>query len=475
MFKSITFKLVIQMFVFLVGLYFVQLIVINHIADESYLKFEKKEMNQLYERISHVLDNHDDLEIAMSHIQEDEDIHVRVMTTESYDHYFEKEIFLDQATSFIKENKMTGKDSLYLIGRYESSEIYYIILDSPLTAMHKTLSYVNELLIRSFFLVVLIGGAMAWFLGQKFTKPIKEIEEVAVKVSNLDFSEKLNPVGDDEIGRLKCAINLMNDSLSDLFNDINDLNKQLTDDIHHHKSLDDMRRDFIANVSHELKSPLALMSMYSENLKNIEGIDKDFYCDVIISECYHMNLLVKELLTVSKLENDMMAYQMAEVNLSLMVDKIIEKKKLLFKKNDLRIEVNHDKSFRAWGDVFYLEQVLSNYLDNALAYADKSTKIIVELTKVLDGLKLEVTNDGPVLNSHEQDKIWDSFYRMDNARTPTDDHHVGLGLYVVKRIIEAHRGRSGCSSHEKGMSFYFILPDRSLNELNIQQTETTGI
>ena len=154
--------------------------------------------------------------------------------------------------------------------------------------------------------VTLVFGAwFVWFFSQKITDPILELAVLSKRMANLDFNARYTGSGDDEIGVLGQSFNIMSRKLENTISELKKANHQLQKDIEQKEKIETMRTEFLGNVSHELKTPIALIQGYAEGLK--EGISEDaesreFYCDVIIDESNKMNHMVKNLLTLNQLE-----------------------------------------------------------------------------------------------------------------------------------------------------------------------------
>lgn len=276
-----------------------------------------------------------------------------------------------------------GSENLTLSGLIEGSDTeYYVLLDSPVSAVHHSVRLIFELNTKISVFAVIIGMIGAWIAGKKFTKPILEIDEVARAITKLDFSPKVELTSrEDGIGTLGNNINLMSSHLSDAMEKLQLANAQLEKDIIHQKNLDKMRKEFIANVSHELKSPLALLTMSCANLKDgcMQEDDKNFYCDVIMDECLRLGTLVQNLLQIAKLENAIEVMQKENLNFSDFVEWVFSKYFVVFKEKEIRVKSEIKPDIYVFGSKVYLEQAIINYLDNAVNHTEKKGKIEIFL------------------------------------------------------------------------------------------------
>ena len=220
-----------------------------------------------------------------------------------------------------------------------------------------------------------------------------------------------------------------------------------------------MRKEFLNNVSHELKTPIALISGYAEGLKDNIAEDKesrDFYCDVIIDESSKMNNMVRKLLTLNQLEfgNDQVA--MERFDITQLVKGVISGMKLLIEDKGASVTINTDEPVYVWGDEFKIEEVVTNYMSNALNHIDYDKKIDVRIIRENGLVRVSVFNTGNPIPEGDIDKIWDKFYKVDKART-REYGGSGIGLSIVKAIMESHNQQCGVKNYEDGVQFWFTL------------------
>lgn len=374
-------------------------------------------------------------------------------------------------TNEVITNNLIYKPQVEIIGSYRNSSetisvrgvistdsgVFYVLLESPLSAIQEAVLAINTNVLITTIISFLFGFFVIYYFATKLSKPILEINDVAKNVTNLDFSKKVTQIKTkDELATLGKNINFMSEQLESMIYDLKVANLELKKDNDTHKQIDDMRRDFIASVSHELKTPLSLMQGYTEMLKeDIEGIDKDFYYDVIIDESKHMNELVRRLLDITSLENGLTKLKYEKFNLSEFVTWIISKYTIIADENNLIISQNINENIYVFADKLLIEQAITNFLSNSITYAKEN--ITINLFDTENTIIFEISNDGSVINHDDLDKIWHSFYRTDKARTRSKDKNFGLGLYIVKTIINAHNGNVSVSSKDDIVTFQFEL------------------
>ncbi len=306
----------------------------------------------------------------------------------------------------------------------------------------------------------------AYFISRQFSRPLIEMANIADRMSGLDFSAKCESGGQDEIGKLGLSLNRLSAYLEQAVGELQQSNEQLAKEIKEKERIDEMRKEFIVNVSHELKTPIALIQGYAEGLT--AGVaedpeDRKYYCDTIADEAANMNTLVMQLLSLSKLELGAEQTYFEEVDLNVLCNEAVRKTAVLCESRGLKV-VSEDTVATVRSDEGLLEQVIMNYLSNAIRYtSDNGT---IELSAKRDGnrVRLEVFNEGEGLPEAELSKIWDKFYRTDRARARVDGG-TGIGLSLVKAIAVTLKGECGAMNAENGIVFWFELPDAAETEL----------
>ena len=306
-----------------------------------------------------------------------------------------------------------------------------------------------------------VGALFIIFFTNRITKPILRLTEISSRMKDLDFDAKFEPQGKTEIDVLGENMNDLSDKLEKTISELKSANNELLRDIEKKDRNEEMRKEFIANVSHELKTPIALIQSYSEGLK--EGIiddeeSRDYYLDVIIDESNRMNNLVKDLMTLSELEFGNKPIEIERFNIVEMINNKISSSSILLKQNDITLEFeNSEEEIFVWADEFKTEEVLENYISNAIHYCEGEKKIIISLEKKEETVRINVFNTGSKINDEDADRIWEKFYKADRARS-RDYGGTGIGLSIVKAIMTSINMAYGSSNEENGVNFYFELP-----------------
>jgi signal transduction histidine kinase len=306
---------------------------------------------------------------------------------------------------------------------------------------------------------VIIGIIAMLVVSSKFTKPIHEMADIAKKMSELDFDVKYPVKKMDEIGELGTSINTLSDKLKDTILELKSANNELQSDIQKKIEIDEMRKEFLSNVSHELKTPISLIQGYAEGL--IENVNEDeenrnFYCEVIIDEANKMNQMVKKLLTLNELEFGKNQVNFERFDIVQLINSVLMTNDILFKQKGVIIHFNEKESIYVWADEYLIQQVLSNYISNALNHVSGPKIIEIKLIRRGNVLRIAVFNTGENIPEEDLDKIWIKFYKVDKARTREYGGN-GIGLSIVKAIMNSHNKECGVNNHTSGVEFWFEL------------------
>lgn len=354
---------------------------------------------------------------------------------------------------------------LELIGN-DDNYMYNIIIQVPLESISKNVGISNRFFIIVGVIGMIVGGIIAFFVAGQFTRPIKKLSLTAEAMAEMDFDVKYESKDKSEIGMLGDSINKMSDNLKHYISDLKTANLELQKDIDKKEEIDNMRKDFISNVSHELKTPIALIQGYAEGLK--DGITDDpesteFYCDVIIDEAAKMNNMVKQLLTLNQLESGNDPLTIERFDIARHIGELVRTNQIRAQQKNAEIMYEYTKPEYVWADQFKIEEVITNYISNAINHVESigggKAYIKVWLEHSFSDTKkvrIHVFNTGKCIPDNDIDKIWDKFYKVDKART-REYGGSGVGLSIVKAIMNSHNQECGVSNVENGVDFWFEL------------------
>lgn len=341
---------------------------------------------------------------------------------------------------------------------------YLLYIRMPVASIQESVKISNSFLYLIGGITIIVSGIVVLIIAKRFTKPISELESIANKMSKLDFSHKYKEKDtDDEINNLGKSINSMSDKLEKTINELQKTNIELEKDIEKKSKIDEMRKQFVSDVSHELKTPIALIQGYAEGL--VENVvtdeeSKNFYANVILDEANKMDLLVKQLLELMKLEYGNREFNNQKFDISELIQEVVRKSTLIIEEKNVEIKLNIEKPLYVNADEFYIEQVINNYFINALKHVqeingEKLIKIDSEI-KENGKVKIAIFNTGKNIKEEDLTRIWNRFYKVDEARN-REDGGTGIGLAIVKAIMNNYKCEYGVKNKENGVEFYFEL------------------
>lgn len=344
------------------------------------------------------------------------------------------------------------------------SDNYLFLMQSPLASIQDSARIANRFLIYVGCLAVVVGALFVWFFSRRITNPILELAELSQRMANLDFDARYTSGGSDEIGILGENFNLMSKRLEETISELKSANNQLQKDIEQKEKIENMRNEFLGNVSHELKTPIALIQGYAEGLK--EGVSDDpesreFYCDVIMDEADKMNKMVRNLLVLNQLEFGSEELDVQRFDVVRLIRGVLASCEILLQQAEVAVEFIADEEVCVWADEFKTEQVIRNYLTNAIHHAEFEKRIEIRVIPKGDTVRVTVFNSGKPIPEEDLKKLWDKFYKVDKAHTREYGGN-GIGLSIVKAIMESFHQEYGVKNYDNGVEFWFELDSKYL-------------
>ena len=279
----------------------------------------------------------------------------------------------------IKRTGQEDKEYLEIYGRLNTGISF--IMQTPLSSIQESAKIANRFYALAGCLGAMAGGIIIWFVSRSVTKPILELNNISKRMVQLDFEAKYQGKAHNEIDLLGENINKLSDSLEKTISELKTANNELQRDVEKKEAIDEMRKEFLANVSHELKTPIALIQGYAEGLQeeiNDDPESRQFYCDVIVDEAAKMNNMVKKLLTLNQLEfgNDVVA--MERFDLTALVKNYIQSAAILTKQHEITVRMEEYPPIYAWADEFKIEEVFMNFFSNAVNHCEDDKIIEVD-------------------------------------------------------------------------------------------------
>lgn len=343
----------------------------------------------------------------------------------------------DRTVNFTAYN-YNYNDELLIYGE-KLSDGSIIFISTPLKIMGSILVIIQKEFIYCSIVIIVISLIAAYFLSRKFSNPIIRITKESKKMARGNYDVEFKESSIEEINELAQTLNNTSIELS---------------------KTENLRRELLANVSHDLKTPLTLIKANAEMVHdltydNAEKRNKNL--DVIIKETDRLNMLVEDILDLSKAQSKTMKLDLKRLNLVELVKTILTRYEVLKEKNGYNIIFNSDKEFVIKADRKRLEQVIYNLINNAINYTGKDKLVTVNLVDKKNKVRFEVIDTGKGINKEDINYIWDKYYKADKSY-----HRVtvgtGLGLSIVKNILEMHNFKYGVETSKKGTKFYFEAP-----------------
>jgi len=360
-------------------------------------------------------------------------------------------------------DRKTDQTYILLDGHLENGNLIYI--RSAVTPIQDSVAISNRFIYIIGIASIILGAIAITFITERFTKPIEELNDIANEMSNLNFKRKyrIND-SEDEINELGKSINSLSDKLEDTINQLKVSNSELERDIEEKSKIDEMRKQFISDVSHELKTPISLIQGYAEGL--VENVisdeeSKKFYAEVILDEADKMDKLVKRLLELMKLEYGDRKFNDKKFDILELINEVIRNQDKVLKEQNIAVEFKEKEPIYVYADDFYIEQVVTNYFTNAIKNVEevngkKKIKISIVQSKEEDKYRVKVYNTGKNIDQENLNRIWTRFYKIDESRDRSKGG-TGIGLSLVKAIMTKYKNQYGVTNKKDGVEFYFDI------------------
>ena len=336
-----------------------------------------------------------------------------------------------------------------------SADGYYYVMTVAVSEIAETADIYNHLLIRIGLVTVLIGAVTMYLVSGRLTKPIKQMTGISRKMAALDFSERYTGGSGDEIQTLGVNMNEMATKLEAAIENLKSANTHLAQDVAEKDEIDRQRRELLSNISHELKTPIAVIQGYAEGLK--DGISEDsemreHYCSVIIDEAAKMNRMVRQLLALDELEARKGAAR-ERFDLADMLRGEANAFLLRSQQGGVTLDVDVPDELIVWSDDYLWEQVIQNYLSNAFQYVSEGGTVRIRAKEnARDGVIVTVFNTGDAIPEASLEKLWNKFYKVDKARTRAYGGS-GIGLSIVQASMDNLGGTCSAANVDGGVEF----------------------
>ena len=385
---------------------------------------------------------------------------------------YKNNLFLDNIKEFQTDLLLKESNKIrYTIETmdFEKNDIKYKLLIKPIKEKDGSVAYIYAMaslqpvdeavqMVQDYYIyiiafVVVLVFLASFYYSKQIAKPLLKINDTTKKIAHLDFTEKIPITSKDEIGDLSQNINTLSNKLHSHIG-------QLEQDIEKERKLENTRKEFIAGVSHELKTPLSIMKSCISILKDgVAEHKKDYYFQAMEKEVDKMDILILDMLELAKFESGTYNMKMDSFYIDGVIEEICEQLSAEIEKKELSVH-QHICPAEVIGNQNRIEQVIVNFITNAIRYTPEKEDIIISTIDGKDHIKVCIENKGAHIEEEQLDKIWDRFYRVDAARKRSQGG-TGLGLAISKNILELHDAEYGVKNTEDGVLFYFYLPKKA--------------
>ncbi len=373
---------------------------------------------------------------------------------------------MENATGFLvkeyrgRDYSVTFLDCYFYLDSGECVDMYMQV--SQVSTTMKITMIVSFLAIM--FSVALALAVISSYI-KRITKPVNEMVETTKNMARLDFSKKCPESSILELNSLSESINELSGALDTALGNLQTQNRKLEEDIANERTIDNLRQTFISGISHELKTPIAIIRGYAEGAKMFyaagDAATADVYCDTIMDESERMNEMIMKLLEITKYSSGAYEPQREDFELRPFVQDWFDRNASLLAEKGVQYENTVPENIFGNGDRLILESVLNNYLSNALSHVEGENRITVRCEDAGAAWRVCVFNTGKPIAAKDIDKIWDSFYRADKSLSRSQGRF-GLGLSIVAAIQNLHGEDYGVQNLLTGVQFWFDVKKADL-------------
>ncbi len=356
--------------------------------------------------------------------------------------YTYKKTFIESGLSrkkySIVNNRFKNKTLIYAM---HLEDDVYIFINASLEPLGSTTKILASQLIYATIITLLLSFLLAYFVSKKVSAPIVKLQDAALEMSKGNYTVDFTSTSDIK-------------ELDDLANILNQAKEELS-------KTEQLRREFLANVSHDLKTPLTMIKAYAEMVRDLTYNNpekRNANLNTIIDETERLNLLVGDLLELSKIQSDVDSLHLEVFDLNTLILNILDKFKYLEETKGYQFIYENKKELRVLADIRKIEQVVYNLIGNAINYVGKDKMVLVSVIETSNAYKVCITDHGKGIEKEKIDLIWDKYYKVDKTHQ-RNTYGTGLGLSIVKNILVKHNYEYGVESiKKKGSTFYFVIP-----------------
>lgn len=371
-------------------------------------------------------------------------------------------IDMNDPASWLKENQgrvirgKNGNPDVYVLKRpiLFSDGLYFINIESTFQPVDEAANVILMFMPYIGIIVIIMSVAGAIIYSRMITKPLLQLNKVAKHMAGLDFSKKSEVDSEDEIGELSQSLNNLSSNLQRTMADLKKANEKLKDDIQKERDMEEKRREFIATISHDLKSPITAVKGQLEGMIYQIGAfkNRDKYLKRSYEIMNDMEKLVREVLDLSRLESKNFQIKKVRICLSELIETILRKLEYFSQTKHLTIQTDIPEGIFIEADPNLMEKAIANVLDNAMKYAKEGEEVRVKLIEEKNSLLFHVLNCGGKIEEEDLAQLFEPFYRVEKSRNRNTGGS-GLGLYIVKQVLELHGVKYELQNTHEGFLF----------------------
>ena len=354
-------------------------------------------------------------------------------------------------------DERTKQEYIDMWGVLDNGNLF--LFRSPLESIRESVAIANRFLAYIGIGAALFASVLIMVISRKITEPIKEMTRISERMIELDFDAKYTGKSKTEIALLGQNINKLSETLETTISELKSANNELKRDIEKKNEMEQMRTEFLSNVSHELKTPIALIQGYAEGLQECVNNDEEsrnFYCEVIADEASKMNQMVQKLLTLNQLEFGNNKVSLERFDVTALIDNYLQSSMILCEQKEIQLRMEKYPPIHVWADEYGVEEVFNNYFSNAVNHVDGERIIEVKIQNLQDKVRVSVFNTGKPIPEESVPHLWEKFYKVDKARTREYGGN-GVGLSIVKAIMDSMNQSYGVLNYDNGVEFWFEL------------------
>ena len=337
----------------------------------------------------------------------------------------------------------------------------YFLIRTPLESIRESVSISNKFYFYVGIMIIVISGLVIWFVTKRITRPISELTLLSTKMSDLDFEAKYQSHSGNEIDELGENFNRMSEQLEKTISELKSANNQLQKDIENKERIDQMRQEFLNNVSHELKTPITSMKILADSLLMQPDVPVELYEEFmndIVHEIDRENQIITDLLTLVKMDKTQADLNITSVKINDLLEVLLKRISPIAEKRGIKIRLETMREVVAEVDEVKLSLACNNLIENAVKYNHDDGKVDVSLNADHKFFYIRVKDTGCGIPEDCQEQIFERFYRVDKARS-RETGGTGLGLAITRNVVLMHKGSIRVHSKEgEGATFIIRIP-----------------